>query len=129
MTDWDAVIREYLAGLTNVSAVLGARVYSGSYLPPGYSPASGPALLFSPRGGGQDFSSHVLSPSIQMRVYAETEAAARAAARAIYDCANDTKSRKIIYARMEDGTFPQLLREPGSDWPYILMFFKFHIQN
>ena len=129
MLDVSSELRAWLANQTGITDMFGTRIYAGRYLPPGYIPQQGPALLFAPRGGGQDFSSHVLSPSMQFRIYAETEAGAWAASKEIYDAANDQKSRKIIYLRMEEGTFPQILSEPGTDWPYILMYFKANFQN
>jgi hypothetical protein len=129
MIDVKAIIRAWIASLPELTSAFGKRVYAGRYLPSGYLPGQGPACLFAPRSGEQDFSSHLFAPSIQFRVYAETEAKAEEASRLLYDALNDQQYRQISYARMEDGTFPQLLSEPGSDWPYVLLYFKFHVQN
>ena len=129
MIDVESTFRAHLTSLSGVTAVFGQRFFSGRYLPSGYSPSQGPAALFMVRGGGQDYSSHLFSPSIQVRVYADTESNARHAAQTLYDGINDTQARLIPYARLEDGTMPTLLSEPGSDWPYILMFFKVNIHN
>ncbi len=129
MTDVEAVIRSWLATLEGVTAQFGKRIYSGRYLPSGYKPAEGPALLFAVRGGRQDYSSKVLEPSIQFRVYGETDAKARRASQELYDAINDRQARQICYCRMEEGTMPVLMTEPGSDWPYVLMYFKIQVQN
>lgn len=129
MIDVDATIRSYIAGVPAASAIFDRRIYAARNLPSGYLPEHGPVCLFAVRGGGQAFSSAVFEPSVQVRIYAATEAQAREAAGKLYDAINDTKSRQIIYARMEDGTLPTMLSEPMTDWPYILMYFKFFIQN
>jgi len=129
MTDVEAVVRAWLISLAEITAAFGKRVYSGRYLPSKYTPDLGAAVLFMMRGGGQDYSSKVLQPSVQFRIYGSTEGVARKASQALYDGINDQQARQICYARMEEGTIPVLLTEPGSDWPYVLMYFKFHIQN
>jgi len=129
MIDVESTVRAHLATLDKVRARFGQRIYAGRYLPSGYKPGDGPAALFTVRGGGQDYSSKVFEPSLQFRIYAETESMCRQAAGELYDALNDTQARKIIYMRMEDGTIPTLLSEPGSDWPYVLMYFKFHVGN
>lgn len=129
MVDVEAVVRENLAGLAGVRAVFGSRIYAGVNLPAGYKPQDGVALLLAMRGGSQDFSSKLFSVSIQVRVYAESEAQARQAAKHLYDELNDSKARRVCYARMESGTMPVLLLEPETNWPYVLMFFRIFIQN
>ncbi len=129
MIDIHAKIRAYLASLPGVTAAFGGRIYASRTLPAGYKPEQGPACLFAIRGGGQDFSSKLLTPSVQFRIYAVTEAEVIKATTALYDAINDTQSRGICYARLEDGTLPQMLSEPVMEWPYMLMYIKFHIQN
>ena len=129
MVDIEAAIRAYLAGLQGVTAAFGKRIYASRLLPSGYKPEQGPACLFAVRGGGMDFSSKLFSPSVQFRIYAQDEVKTREVAGKLFDAINDTKARGIIYARMEDGTIPTLMTEPDSNWPYILIFFKFFLTN
>jgi len=129
MIDVEAVVRSWLITIDKLTAEFGTRIYAGRYLPSGYKTADGPALLFAVRGGRQDYSSKILESSMQFRVYGETEGEARKASQAVYDGINDQQARGICYARMEEGTMPVLMTEPGSDWPYVLMYFKFFIQN
>lgn len=129
MIDVEAVVRENLASLAGVRAVFGSRIYAGANLPAGYKPRDGAALLLAMRGGSQDFSSKLFSVSIQVRVYAESEAVARQAARELYDDLNDSKARRLCYARLESGTMPTLLLEPDANWPYVLMFFRLLLHN
>lgn len=129
MVDIESAVRFFLSTLPDLTQIFGTRIFTGRNLPAGYKPGNGAALLLMVRGGDQDFSSRVLMPSIQFRIYAETEKEARQASQALYKGINDQKNRQIIFSRMESGTLPVLLSEPGTDWPYVLTFFKFHIQN
>lgn len=129
MIDIEATIRKHLAGLASLQAAFGGRIYAGRGLPAGYKTSDGPAVLFSIRGGGQAYHSQLYMPSVQFRVYAATETAARAADRALYDAINDTQARAIAYMRLEDGTMPTLLNEPDTGWPYMLSYYRFHVQN
>ncbi len=129
MLDIDATIRAHLASLAELTAVFGSRMYMGRSLPPGYKVEQGAALLGMVRGGGQEFHSQLYRPSVQFRVYAATEAEARSAFGALYDALNDTVARGIAYIRQDEGTFPVLLNEPETNWPYILSYFTFQLQN
>lgn len=129
MINISATIRAYLALNAQVSAVFGQRIYAARSLPAGYTPERGPGLLVSVRGGGQAFHSQLYLPSMQMRIYARTESEASAAAVQLYEAINDTQSREFAYVRMEEGTLPTLLNEPGTNWPYVLCYFTFQVRN
>jgi len=109
--------------------MFGTRVYIARSLPAGYKVADGAALLAMVRGGGQAYSSQMYWPSVQFRCYAATEGEARAAGRALYDALNDTQARGVAWMRMEEGTLPVLMNEPGTNWPYMLAFFTVAMQN
>lgn len=129
MIDVEAEVRKLLGTLAGVTAAFGTRVYFGRSLPPGYRVEQGAALLGMLRGGGQEYHSKLWRASVQFRCYAASESAARAAARALYDDLNDTQARGMAYIRMEDGTLPTLLNEPGTNWPYVLSYFVFQAQD
>jgi hypothetical protein len=129
MIDSAALIQAHIRSIPEMTAIFGRRIYSARNLPAGYQPTQGPACLYAIRGGAQDFSSKLFVVSVQFRLYADTEANACSAAGGLYSAINDTQARQICYARMEDGTFPQLLSEPVSNWPYILTYYKFFLQN
>lgn len=122
MTDVDSVLRSYLTAMPALVMLTGQRIYAGVDLPAGYTPDAGPAVLFSPRGGGQDFSSAVLNPSYQFRSYAATEKLARQTDQELYSALNDKKTGVIKMIRME--TYPQLLAEPTTGWPFLLTFYR-----
>lgn len=127
MIDADAVLRVYLAGKADLTALVGARLYASAELPAGYNVSQGPALLFATRGGGQEYSSRVLDPSYQFRAYAATEAAARQVDRVLFDVLNDAKAAGILSARLE--SFPVLLMEPETEWPFVLSFYRLMMTN
>lgn len=127
MIDSDAVVVAVLSHDANLAHLAGTRIYASADLPPGYTPEQGPAILLSARGGVQDFSSKVLTPSYQFRLYAATEAQARAMSDALYHALNDESGATFKWARLE--TLPVLLRDDVTGWPYALAFYQFWIGN
>ena len=132
MVDVEAVIRAHLVAQTTPAlealyALTADRIYASQSLPTDYRPADGPAILFTTRGGGQDYSSAILRPSVQYRCYAKDEEKARDAYRALYDALNDQSGVGITQSRLE--TQGQLLTDPESTWPYVLCAFQHSIRN
>lgn len=127
MIDQEALIRQWLVSESAITTLTGQRVYASTALPAGYKPTDGPALLFKIRGGRSDYSSRILRPSVQFEAYALTEALARQLAMALHDVINDQGYQKISIARLEVQPVP--LQHPETQWPYILSFYVFHIQN
>lgn len=127
MVDADESVRRHLAGNAEVIGLFGQRLFAGSNLPSGIRIEDGPALLFSARGGSQSFSSKHHEPSFQFRAYAKNEALARQASRVLYDALNDKPSREIKSARLEG--YPALLREPETQWPFMLSFYRVGLAN
>ena len=127
MIDIDATVHAFLVAQQPLTALTQARIYASLDLPAGYGVDTGPALLFSVRGGVLDYSSKVLSPSYQFRCYAGTQAQARALSQALFDVLNDKASGKIKFARLEN--IPTLLRDPAVSWPFMLAFYRITIGN
>jgi len=127
MFDPDRLLREYLAAKT--SGTFGSRVYAGIDLPDGYDVKDGAAVLFSLRGGVQAYHNQLWRCSITMRVYANREADARSAAAEVIEQVNDQREGKLIFMRLEEGTLPVLLREPKTNWPYVLMYVGMFIRE
>jgi hypothetical protein len=126
MVDPLAEVRAFVAAYA--SSTFGVRVYAGANLPTGYTPKRGAALLLTVRGGEQDYSSQVWRVSVQARCYAETDAQAMAASTALYEAINDAQGGRVMFSRMEDGTLPTPLTEPGPGWPYVLSFYQMHLR-
>lgn len=121
-----AVLRTYLltkSGITNlVGSDPGARLYYGPHLPPGYTPASGAAILFNRRGGGQDYASAVLIPSMQYLCYASDISKAEELYRALYAALNDDGGLSVKQSRLEMPGQP--LQEPDTGWYLIMCAFR-----
>jgi hypothetical protein len=121
-------LRNYLIVQDPIDFLAGDRIYAGPFLPREYIPEQGPALLFSIRGGGQDYSSQVLNPSIQFRSYALNLEEAMGLDRALYDSLNDRCCcEEIKMARLE--TLGQPLHESQTGWPYVLSFWRILFNN
>lgn len=127
MVDTDAALTTFLLAQASLTAVAGRRIHASLYLPKGYAPEDGPALLFNARGGGQDYSNLVLSPSYQFRSFGLTQAEARRLDRALYDALNDAQCYPIKIARLE--TIGQLFEEPDTGWPFVLSFYRINFSN
>jgi hypothetical protein len=127
MRDTDAALTAFLLARPGLTAVAGQRIHASLYLPKGYKPDDGPALIFNPRGGGQDYSRLVLSPSYQFRSFGLTQAEARRLDRALYDALNDAQCYPIKMARME--SIGQLFQEPDTGWPFVLTFYRIDFCN
>ena len=120
MFDPDRELRAHLAA--TLADTFEERVYAGTDLPDGYKSSDGPAILFRLRGGSQEYHNQLWRCSVTLRVYADDEATARSASGEVVDQINDQRNGKLVWMRMEDGTLPTLLRDPETDWPYMLMY-------
>lgn len=126
MRDTDAVLTSYLLGTTSLASAVHNRIYAAQNLPSGTEP---PAILFKARSGSIDYSGKMLSPSFQFRCYGSTEKEARSIASLLYNALNDSRGNGIHWGWLEPGTYPVLLSEPESNWPYILIYFRMHFHN
>ena len=125
MIDTSEALRDYLL---TVPALAAARFYAERDTPPpNYKPADGWAFCFKRRGGGQHYEGVILEPSYQFKCYGATELAANQAYRALYDALDGMAEYLLQAAEME--TQGQTLYEPKTNWPYVLVFFKFSVLN
>lgn len=128
MIDTAEVIRGFLIIQPQVTALTAQRIWAERDTPPeGYVISDGPAICFKRRGGGVDYESVVLRPSIQFKVYGRTELEANQVYRALFDVLARAGTGVILAAELE--TLGQTLYEPETGWPYVLVFFKFQIIN
>lgn len=127
MVDIEATLRTALLANSPLAAAFGARVWAGVTPPTGYKPADGPGALFEVRGGAPDYSSQVLRPSVQMRVFGLDEATARGAQRVLYDAFQDMKRGRILGAQCE--VLGQVLAEPETEWRFVLSYWQMQIAN
>ena len=121
MIDIEATLRAHLLTVPDLAAKVGARIYCGPDLPPGYTLADGAAILLAARGGPQHYSSGLFTASVQFRCYASGSVAVRELDGALYDALNDEQFGVVRMARLDD--YPQLLTEPETDWMFSLSFY------
>jgi hypothetical protein len=127
MTDADAVLWQYLRWQNALRTVVGDRIYVATELPTGTTQAQLPLVLVTARGGGQNYSSTLLTPSYQTQCFGRNEEEARLVGRLVYDVLNDAHAGKLLWARLEQG--PTLLREPQTRWPFALAFYRVAVAN
>lgn len=127
MRDTDAALTQFLLDQPGLTSVAGRRIHASLSWPKGYAPDQGPLLLFNIRGGGQDYTSLVLSPSYQFRSFAQNEAEARRLDRALYDALNDAQCYPIKMARLE--SIGQLFQDQDTGWPFVLSFYRIDFSN
>ncbi len=128
MVDAPKAILDYLLAQPGLTNVVEGRIYAeADSPPPGYTPADGQAICFKTRGGFQDYEAAILMPSVQFKSYGASEIKANEAYRALYDTLNDKASYAIKYAMLE--TLGVTLREPETDWIYVLAFFSILVTN
>jgi len=125
-------IKNYLLTVIPLTDLVGDRIYPATThlnLPAGYSPVGvGSAVAFNIRGGGTDYTSIILEPSVQFQSFAATEKFAYDIDRALHDALQDKKNKFFKVCRREVlGTL--LYTPPPTLWPYVLSFFEFRISN
>jgi hypothetical protein len=126
-----AIIRTFLltkSVITNlVGSDPGARLYYGPALPPGYTPATGAAILFNRRGGGQSYDSGLLTPSMQYLCYGSTLSITEQLYRALYSALNDQGGLGVKQSRLEMPGQP--LQEADTGWLLVMCAYKHWLGN
>lgn len=131
MIDPHAIVEGFLAVQTDLVGVL---LYTGEDVPPpGYSPGdSGDCITFKVRGGDSDYEDALLRPSMQFKCYGAsggvpTTAASYALYRTLHDVLHGARSAEILHCERE--TLGQPLREPDTEWPFVLVHFRFLLRQ
>ncbi len=127
MVDAEAEVRSYLRDRGELVELVGRRIYADVDLPKKYRPEDGPAVLFSVRGGGVDYSSKILQPSMNFRCYGENATVARNVYMALFDVLQDAKAGRILMARQE--VQGQLVREAASGFVFVFAVFGVWVRN
>lgn len=117
------LISTYLAGVSQVNAVTGARIWAGEDTPPkGYEPTQGGAIVFRVRGGLEDHSAHYARPSVQFKCYAATRVLAYSLALTVKAVLDDAPIPGLPTGKVE--TLPNLINEVNG-WPMAVFFYEF----
>jgi hypothetical protein len=123
MIDPNAKVLTLLEADTPLVTLCGNRIYAGRDVPPpGYNPDDGSAITFRVRGGlGFDEEDAILTPSFQFKCYGSTELNAMTCYRTLVDALHNGSSADVLRGIQE--SVGQLLEEPSTEWPFVLVFF------
>lgn len=129
MIDAKNVVHSYLRAQSALTAIVGSRIYH-ERLPEDFTIAQ--AVVFSRRGGVTNpYSPDLLEPSFQFKCYGSTAEDAEEVYRALYDALqgieNQTVGSDEILSAIEE-VQGQDLRDPETDWPFVLTFFQFMVR-
>jgi hypothetical protein len=128
MIDGPEALRNFLVAQPALIALVGDRVWAETSTPAaGYKPSDGPAICFMTRGGRDDYTDVIIIPSVQFKVYGSSEIVANEAYRVLHDALHNGKGYGVRWGRCE--VLGQTLREPETEWIFILTFFTIWIAN
>ena len=129
MIDANAKVLTLLEANGALVALTGSRIYAGRDVPPpGYNPGDGSAITFRVRGGpGFDEEDAILTPSFQFKCYGADEIKAMTCYRALVDALHNGYTADVLRGIQE--SVGQLLEEPSTEWPFVLVFFTVWIRT
>lgn len=129
MIDVPAALLQYIeTGLGAKTPAL--EVYAGRVLPPeGFNLSQAQwCVCFNIRGGIADYEAPVLFPSVQFKAYGKSELFANQVDGFLYDALHlKGGGRPIAWGVVE--VLGTSLREPETQWPYVLSFYQFTVIN
>lgn len=123
------LLREFLTAQSAITTAFGTRIWAEVDAPqPGYKPSAGKALVFKIRDGYiPTETAAYLAFSFQFKCYGPNELAAYQGYMTLFDALNFAANQHIKSAEAE--VLGQSLREPDSNWPYVLAFFSVRFAN
>lgn len=125
MTDVHAALLAWLE-----ADLPGFLVYpGGEFPPPGITPADGPVVTFKTRGGLPSYEGEHLQPSFQFKIYGQSEADAWANYSAVHDVLDLGRDPAGVVVWAETEVLGQPLREPDTEWPFVLAYYQAMIRN
>lgn len=134
---WLDNIHDYLLAQAAWVAVVGDRQWPGEDEPPAdYDNEDGVGCAFKNRGGTEDYTGVILSPSIQFVLFGKRMRQVVDAAGVLRDVF-DKRSSSYSYAdgaaagilRSEEEFPPQTFRDSETEWPRALVFYTVDIKN
>lgn len=111
MIDADAFVRAYLAEMPAIQTVFGSRIWASLDPPNGYTPTTGPGVVFIIKGGELDT---IWKPDGEFLVYATTEKVCRDASGTLITALHQQSKGIMRLAFVRDA--PTLLRNPDTGW-------------
>jgi hypothetical protein len=134
MIDAPGAIRNYLLTLSNLTALVGTRVYPETdVLPPGRKPSDGPAICFLIRGGTLRNDDSIVLPSVQFTCWAaasddeSAEYRCQELYRTLVDAIDGQGGATARHGWLE--VLGQTLHHPDSGWPFVLCDFRMALAN
>jgi hypothetical protein len=128
-----AIIRAHLRNNANLTDLTGDNLWFKVEPPSfvgGYNPGrDGPGVVFMTRGGGTNYASSLLLPSVQYRCFGATEEQAYNVYLALYDALQDKRSTGgcILISRLQ--TQGQITRDGSTNFPVVFCAFEHTINN
>lgn len=127
--DWRKELRDYLMAQARLTMLTSSRIYAAPWLPTNYKPSDGAALLYTSRGGGEDYSSGTLRVSVQFRAFGLTQNDAIAVDKALWTVLND-KPKAGTCMKMARLEVPgQILLDPDTEWIFSLIYYQIYFTN
>ena len=129
MVDALRKMRDMLVANGAVNALAGSNVFAGEAEWPRSSGfAFGDyGVVFMGTGGTHHYEHAAVIPRLQIKCYGQTPVAANAINRAVFDCLEQDKTYWVMACTLESG--PIDLREPETDQPYVLSFWRVVVRN
>ncbi len=117
-----------LAYLQAHAQMTGVQVVAGRAVPPvGWNPSNGELVIFNQRGGRGTYEDEHLMPSFQFKCYGETEPTSFAVYKKVRNALHQQMGGNLKYG--EEEALGQLLYEPETNWPFVLVFFGVSLVN
>lgn len=115
-------LRSHLLADSTVSGLVSGRVFAGVDEPPKtYDLSVGACVVFKRRDDDFTYDDDHATPSFQFKCYGRTELEALQVYDSVKQAIHHQSSQWIKYGELEGGGSG--LREPSTDWPYVLAFF------
>lgn len=128
VVDVNAKVRSHLAANGTLVADVSTRIYPGRENPPqGYNPSDGGCVCFAVRGGDMQYEDAHVRPSVQFTVWNSSPLTAWSSYRKLFDALHEQHTEHVLYGYQDQ--MGQSLRDPETDWPFVLTAFQLVIRN
>lgn len=126
MIDAPDVLRDFLLLQSNITTLVGTRIWAELDTPPkGYTPSDGGAIVFKARPGiGPDATNSILHSSWQFKFYGPTIYVARNVYRATADRLFDASLFGASFQSAIEAEGQSIPPESATDWLFVLAFFE-----
>jgi len=123
-------IRDLLVADTTLNTLVSGRIYAGEAEPPNsanYTPSLGGCVTFNATGGQTHYENGFYEPRVQVKCWGADMQEAMTVFRTLFDAVDNQVGYAVMHGRLDSG--PINLRDPQSDWPYVLSFWRMKVRN